>query len=636
MYRKLKTEEIAALQNQQCTADDWGRIQVVENFSTDYIKNVQFSGQNRLGKFSKNFKQENGVTRHSGIFNASLHNCIIENDVYIANIHNVIANYEIKQDCFLTNIGTISKTKDATFGNGVMVAAVNENGGRTIPIFEELSAQLAHILVFYRQHDLVLSEPILNKIEKFCEKQKKLTRGIIDAGARVMNCKAILNVKIGAGAMVSGAELLKNGTIMSDFTAQTLVGAGVIAKDFIFAKSAKVTDGALIERCFVGEGCIVSKQFSATDCLFFANCEMLNGEAVSVFAGPYTVSHHKSSLLIANALSFANIGSGTNMSNHAYKTGAVHQSVMERGCKCGSNSYLLSPAHIGAYSVILGSHKNHPDTHDLPFSYLMEENGQSVLIPAVNIFRIGTLRDAEKWQKRDKRQGENHLDAIVLDFLNPLVITKIIKGLEVLQNLKNEKPDAEFYEYGNCKIHRHSLKKGIEYYQDAITVFLGDYLVSRTDSSEIEKNVFHFEKWEDIGGLVIPKEVFYTVLHYIIHNEKMALSNMNSEFMSCKNAYLKYKGYYIDNYIVDNNISIKDTLQKYIEVLKKLELRLKKEANNEFFGNAKISYGILFTDQQNSDFEQVRGTVQDNDFLKNLFADFEEKIKKAEKIITEG
>ncbi|MCK4489001.1 MAG: DUF4954 family protein, partial [Anaerolineales bacterium] len=41
------------------------------------------------------------------------------------------------------------------------------------------------------------------------------------------------------------------------------------------------------------------KQFSAENCAFFANCEGFHSEAVSLFAGPFSVTHHKSTLLIA-------------------------------------------------------------------------------------------------------------------------------------------------------------------------------------------------------------------------------------------------------------------------------------------------------------------------------------------------
>ena len=66
-----------------------------------------------------------------------------------------------------------------------------------------------------------------------------------------------------------------------------------------------VDGGALLAKTYVGQGCRVGRQFSAENCLMFANCEAFHGEACSVFFGPYSVTHHKSSLLIAGMFSFA-------------------------------------------------------------------------------------------------------------------------------------------------------------------------------------------------------------------------------------------------------------------------------------------------------------------------------------------
>ena len=63
---------------------------------------------------------------------------------------------------------------------------------------------------------------------------------------------------------------------------------------------------------------------------------MSNGEACAAFCGPFTVSHHKSSLLIGAMYSFYNAGSATNFSNHAYKMGPMHYGYLERGCKTAS------------------------------------------------------------------------------------------------------------------------------------------------------------------------------------------------------------------------------------------------------------------------------------------------------------
>ena len=105
---------------------------------------------------------------------------------------------------------------------------------------------------------------------------------------------------------------------------------------------------------------------------------------------------HKSSLLIAGMFSFLNAGSGSNQSNHMYKLGPIHQGVVERGSKTTSDSYILWPAKVGAFSLIMGRHVNHPDTSGMPFSYLIEHGNRSYLVPGANLKSVGTIRDAQK------------------------------------------------------------------------------------------------------------------------------------------------------------------------------------------------------------------------------------------------
>ena len=50
----------------------------------------------------------------------------------------------------------------------------------------------------------------------------------------------------------------------------------------------------------------------------------------------------------------------------------------------------------------MGRHVNHPDTSRLPFSYLIENRNESFLVPGINLRSVGTIRDAQKWPKRDK------------------------------------------------------------------------------------------------------------------------------------------------------------------------------------------------------------------------------------------
>ena len=70
------------------------------------------------------------------------------------------------------------------------------------------------------------------------------------------------------------------------------------------------------------------------------------------FAGPYKVTHHKSTLLIAGMFSFMNAGSGSNQSNHMYKLGPIHQGTLERGAKTTSDSYIYG---LQGWGILFGN-----------------------------------------------------------------------------------------------------------------------------------------------------------------------------------------------------------------------------------------------------------------------------------------
>ena len=158
----------------------------------------------------------------------------------------------------------------------------------------------------------------------------------------------------------------------------------------------------------------------------------------SAFAGPYTVTHHKSTLLIGGLFSFYNAGSGTNQSNHRYKLGPTHEGKLERGCKTGSFAYMMWPCRVGPFSVVLGKHTRSFDTADLPFSHLeADSSGRCELIPGHYIATVGTLRDGAKWPKRDRRSGPELRDVLCFDVFNPLTVGRMVAGAALWPDFRN-------------------------------------------------------------------------------------------------------------------------------------------------------------------------------------------------------
>ena len=139
--RTLSTSEINALQQQGCLADDWTAVTVADAFNPQYIRNVRFSGSVELGCFERSFVAADGFPRHSGIYNAVLHNCKVGDDCYIGNVRDHIANYNIGNDTFINNVGLLACSYSLDFQSNMVLGEMDANFGA---IFENFAAQELH------------------------------------------------------------------------------------------------------------------------------------------------------------------------------------------------------------------------------------------------------------------------------------------------------------------------------------------------------------------------------------------------------------------------------------------------------------------------------------------------------------
>jgi len=150
-FRNLTAQEIQALEAAGCHAIDWSEVQTsASELDLSRISGVNFSGKVRFGSFEKWISLPGGVSKPSGIRNATLHNVTIGNDCLIDNISNYIANYEIGAESCIENVDLVFVEGESCFGNGVEVAVMNETGGREVRIHERLGAQIAYVLTMYR------------------------------------------------------------------------------------------------------------------------------------------------------------------------------------------------------------------------------------------------------------------------------------------------------------------------------------------------------------------------------------------------------------------------------------------------------------------------------------------------------
>jgi len=653
MYRLLTEDEVLQLKSQSCLADDWNNVLVSDNFKTDFVHHTRFSGNVKLGSFDGEFTLSGGIKKHSGLRHVTLHNVTIGDSCCIENIQNYIANYEIGDHTFIENVDIILVDRLSTFGNGVEVAVLNETGGREVLINDKLSAHQAYILALYRHRPELINR--MKEITDFYSSKHASETGSIGSNVMIVNTGSIKNLRIGDYCHIEGACRLENGSINSNAEAPVHIGYGVICEDFIICSGSHIDDGAMLARCFVGQACQLGHNYSASDSLFFSNCQGENGEACAIFAGPFTVTHHKSTLLIAGMFSFMNAGSGSNQSNHMYKLGPIHQGTLERGAKTTSDSYILWPARVGAFSLVMGRHVNHADTTNLPFSYLIEQGNTTYLVPGVNLRSVGTIRDAQKWPKRDKRKDPNLLDYINYNLLSPYTIQKMLKGRKILKDLKRVSGEtSEIYSYQSAKIKNSSLNKGIRFYEIAIHKFLGNSIIKRLEGASFQSceeirarlrpdTEIGTGEWVDISGLIAPKSEIDKLLDGIENGSINRLDEINSCFEAMHKSYYTYEWTWAYSKIQEfyelnpDEITVKD-ITHIVEMWKDsvigLDNMVYADARKEFSLSSMTGFGVDGNNaEKEQDFEQVRGDFESNPFVTAVLKHIDEKTVLGDELI---
>ena len=533
-YRALTDEEIGILEEKGCTADDWTSVMVAEEFSPAHLSRVEFHGDVRLGCFDQTLEIGTGFRKHAGMRNVVLNNVTIGDNCLIENVGNYISNYDIYDHCHIADVGTIETTEGATFGQGLAVSVLNEAGKGNIVIFEQLNAQIADLMVREQANNEVAD--VLRSMARDLVERTMPDRGFIGSNVRIVSTREVSNTIVDDDCEVVGASRLSNCTISGQGDAASYIGHDVICENTVVTAGSSVVDGARVNNCFVGESSIITSGFSAESSVFFANSYMANGEACAAFCGPFTVSHHKSSLLIGCQYAFYNAGSATNFSNHAYKLGPVHYGYLLRGAKTGSGSHVLLPATVGAFSVVLGKVTNHPDTRNLPFSYIIGNESKHQLVPARNLTTVGLYRDVNKWPKRDVRTQGARRSVVDYEWLNPVTANAILQGRNLLQELVDTQGQQKEYTWRGFVIKQSALKRGFSLYTMALNMYMDELLTRHEEtlaSAVACMDVHDGDSCIDLAGMVVSEHDYEHLLSALTSGEISTMADLRRRILSC-------------------------------------------------------------------------------------------------------
>jgi hypothetical protein len=303
----------------------------------------------------------------------------------------------------------------------------------------------------------------------------------------------------------------------------------------------------------------------------------------------------------------------------------------------------------------MGRHYRNSDTSDLPFSYLIEHEDESVLAPGVNLRSVGTLRDARKWPERDKRKDSKKFDLITFKLLSPYTIQKMLNGCDILRTLKTTSGEAsDYFTYHSVKIKSDALDRGIRFYQIGIDKFLGNCLIHRLNGKQFT-NVQQLRaalkpetdtgtgKWIDLAGMLAPESVVAKILDDIESGALASLDQITAAFTKAHESYPAYEWTWAVNVLQQRlgktidaitSADVIDMTNKWKSAVVELDNTLQADTKKEFTATAQIGFGIDgdLADRA-ADFAGVRGTFETNSVVKEIKQHIETKTQLAEELI---
>jgi hypothetical protein len=262
----------------------------------------------------------------------------------------------------------------------------------------------------------------------------------------------------------------------------------------------------------------------------------------------------------------------------------------------------------------------------------------------MNMFTVGTRRDSMKWPARDGRKDPVKLDLLHFHVWSPLIIGKIVRGLEKLKELaQNARDGQDYLNFNGISIQKLLVKTSSKYYEMAIKMFLGNCLLKKLETlgdqsslKEVQSTlsqdiISELVPWFDINGLLVSEPVITKFINRIVSGEIKDIDGFNIRLSEIQRNYDQEEWKWCAKLIeIRNNNPINkitvEVLKTIIDEWKTTALKFNnmilQDAMKEFDADTKLSFGIDGDiSVREADFIAVRGTLEKNSFVKSVKED---------------
>jgi hypothetical protein len=368
--RQLFKPEIAMMEEQGSTAEDWSRVRVAERFNARRVRNCEFRGNVILGEFKQRVRLAEGVEVISGLANSTIVDCVIGNDALIKDVR-LLANYVVAEGAIVVDCGRVVCSASASFGNGTRAAVALEGGGREIELLAEMDVELASLVAkpLDRRTELEAYRKTVQEYRRLATSD----RGVIGAGAQVWGVSRLESSFIGPAVEINGAEMICRSTLLSSIEEPVIVESGAMIVDSIVQWGARVAGMAIVERSLLIEQSSVEGHGKVRDSVVGSNSHLAAGEVVSCLLGPFVACPHQS-LLISTYWpeGRGNVGYGANVGSNHTSRAPDQEFLAGEGLFIGLGANFKFPCDFSKapYTVIACNTNLAPQKVAFPFSLI--------------------------------------------------------------------------------------------------------------------------------------------------------------------------------------------------------------------------------------------------------------------------
>jgi hypothetical protein len=305
---------------------------------------------------------------------------------------------------------------------------------------------------------------------------------------------------------------------------------------------------------------------------------------------------------------------------------------------------------VGPFSVVLGKHTGTFDTSEYPFSHIeARADGKTMMVPGLHLATVGTIRDGIKWPNRDRRQGPAKRDAVVFDVLSPYTVGRMLKACAQLKQMQqNTEKSVEEITVGGAKVKRVLLHTAQKFYRAAVEMYLLEKVLDKAqhgfegsvhnvgDVFVPERDAKYSPEWVDIGGQLMPRRRMLELEERIEAGRVSNLKAFAREIEQISRAYVADEWLWVsetcrDVFEVDltkiGRAEFARLADDLVAVKTKFLNRTIVDAEKEFDALSRVGFGQDGGPaDQEQDFTQVRGLLEENEFVEQM-KDSIEKLK---------